>query len=85
MPLTIPVLTGTTLPVSSYSYIDTIQFFVRADSGLIATKPYNEKALLGGDYINARLVQGSIPAGLQWRSDSTGLVFFGTPQVSGTF
>lgn len=85
MPLTIPVLTGTTLPVGSYSYIDTIQFFVRADSGLVATKPYNEKALLGGDYINARLVQGSIPAGLQWRSDSTGLVFFGTPQVSGTF
>ena len=85
MPLTIPALTGTPLPVSSYSYIDTIQFFVRADSGLIATKPYNEKALFGGDYVNARLVQGSIPAGIQWRSDSTGLTFFGTPQVSGTF
>jgi len=85
MPATIPSNT-ILLTAGTYSYVDTINLYVKTDNNPIASLPYNEKKLLGGDYINARFTNtGAIPQGLQWTSDASGLTFYGTPQESGTY
>jgi hypothetical protein len=85
MPATIPSNT-ILLTAGTYSYVDTINLYVKTDNNPIASLPYNEKKLIGGDYANARFTNtGAIPQGLQWTSDSSGLTFFGTPQEGGTY